>query len=198
MGFDFRLKLHCTISGLSLTLSYASSWLVVSVTLNRLFHILKPIRAKSFSCKRSARKVIIRTFLTSCLINFHYFSGLWVDPFGASYYEMCIGRNAHIQQYYMFHPKWLDGFFYCILPSCLIVLSNCLILWNFWKCIGWIRPSPPGLPGPSNQPESSDMNVHNLQVPPELPKQRARILVNHVNQSEPTAPNVGSSGQLMK
>ena len=42
------------------------------------------------------------------------------------------------------------------------------------------------------------MILHTLQIPPQLPKQRARVPLNDVNQSKPAAPNVGFSGQLMK
>ena len=160
-GIDYRLgKLQCNFwPGISFIFSYCSSWLVVIVTLDRLTHVTKPL--KSFSTIKNTKKIIICILFTSFLVNFHYFGGLKVNEAGMSYYEMCVGRNAYIQLYYTFHVKWLDGLLYSILPSCLILTSNCLILWNLWRKIRQATPI-------SVLPNISGESSSTLQVPIEL------------------------------
>ena len=108
-----------------------SPWLLVVLTLQRAASVLWPHRVNAVWTKRKSRILVTAMTVFIVLLHIHYLYGFEiVDSCKNNILKCCPGKS---DWYHWFHTivwPWVDLLEFSLLPFCLLVISNTILVWK--------------------------------------------------------------------
>lgn len=124
----FTCKLHTSLVYL---FSDFSSWLLVSVTLERVAGVCWPTRGKAACTKKVAAVVVLVMFACLLLLNSHFLYGrgdkiLTID--NVTVVEKCVPLFDEYERFWSNAWPWIDLCFFCLIPFFVLLIGNACII----------------------------------------------------------------------
>ncbi|XP_033749286.1 growth hormone secretagogue receptor type 1-like [Pecten maximus] len=134
MKNNFLCKTNYFIVYLSLQMS---SWTLVLITIERMIVVQFPYKAKVLCTRTRALSAILFIFLVLFLVNMHSLIGgditTTTNSFNSTTYVVCGGITEHYHTFRRYYWGWIDLLIFCVLPSCIILALNTIIIVKLTK-----------------------------------------------------------------
>lgn len=124
---NFLCKTNYFVVYLSLQMS---SWTLVLITIERMVIVQFPHKARVFCTRPRALKAILLVFIVLVLVNMHSLIGseIATENWNSTTYLVCEGRTHQYHSFLRYHWDYIDLMIFCVLPSCIILALNTVII----------------------------------------------------------------------